>query len=277
MTPGPTTPALTPWRATFLMVGAGVGAGIMAVPILAERVGLAWLAIVLIVAYAAAAFIHLMLVEIVLRTGEPLQIVELMRRWVLGGRIGGWLLWLVFALLTLAFVAALAAYVAAESEIVSEATGLPPAVAHLVVYLISAGVVFFGLRVVGIFETDRLAGARRLRRGARAGRHRGALRSAGRRRRPSRPTCSPCSAWSCTATTRSSPCRRSSRAWRPMAGRQLERWPLDWSSTACSSRSSPSSRWASPMRSPRSPSSASRNALATGPAASARSSSLPRC
>ena len=153
MTAERTTPVLTPWRATFLMVGAGVGAGIMAVPILAERVGLAWLAVVLIVAYAAAAFIHLMLVEIVLRTGEPLQIVELMQRWVLGGRIGGWLLWLVFALLTLAFVAALAAYVAAESEIVGQATGLPPAAAHLVVYVVSAGVALFGLRVVGIFET----------------------------------------------------------------------------------------------------------------------------
>jgi len=36
--PGPvqTVATLTPLRATFVMVGAGVGAGIMAVPLLAE-------------------------------------------------------------------------------------------------------------------------------------------------------------------------------------------------------------------------------------------------
>ena len=38
----------------------------------------AGLAVVLIAAYAAASFIHLMLVEILLRTGEPLQLVELL-------------------------------------------------------------------------------------------------------------------------------------------------------------------------------------------------------
>jgi amino acid permease len=145
--------ALTPVRATSLMVGAGVGAGIMAVPFLADRVGLPGLLLVLVAAYAAATYIHLMLVEVLLRTGQPLQIIELMRLWVLDGPGRRPLLWLVFTLLTVAFVAVLAAYVAAEAEIVSDATGLPPAVAQLLVYLLSAGVVAFGLRAVGIFET----------------------------------------------------------------------------------------------------------------------------
>ena len=117
--------ALTPLRATSLMIGAGVGAGIMAVPFLAERVGPAALAIVLVIAYAAAALIHLMLVEVLLRTGRPLQVIELMHVWVLDRPGRRPLLWLVFGLLTVAFVAALAAYVAAEAEIVSDATGLP--------------------------------------------------------------------------------------------------------------------------------------------------------
>lgn len=135
------------------MVGAGVGAGIMAVPYLAERVGLLVLVVILVVAYAAATFIHLMLVEILLRTGEDLQVIELMHRWVLGGAGQRWLLWLVFGLLTVAFVAALAAYVAAQSEILSDATGLPQEISQALVYAVSAGVVFFGLRAVGIFET----------------------------------------------------------------------------------------------------------------------------
>lgn len=153
--PGPaqTVATLTPLRATFLMVGAGVGAGIMAVPLLAERVGVTGLVAVLFVAYGAALFIHLMLVEVLLRTGRPLQIIELMRLWVLDRDDRRWLLWLIFGLLSVAFMAVLAAYIAAQSEILTEATGLPLELTQLLIYVMSAGVVFFGLRAVGIFET----------------------------------------------------------------------------------------------------------------------------
>ena len=60
------TRRLTFWEATSLMVGAGVGAGIMAVPYLAERVGLIGLALVLPIAWAASAFVHLMLAEVLI-------------------------------------------------------------------------------------------------------------------------------------------------------------------------------------------------------------------
>jgi amino acid permease len=87
------------------MVGAGVGAGIMAVPFLAESVGLAGLALILPVAWAASSLIHLMLAEVLFRTGRDMQIVELMQLYLLGGRIGRWLLWVVFAFLSIAFLA----------------------------------------------------------------------------------------------------------------------------------------------------------------------------
>ena len=143
---------LTRWEATSLMVGAGVGAGIMAVPYLAERVGLVGLAIILPVAWAASSLIHLMLAEVLFRTGRDLQIVELMRLYVLRGRIGQWLLWTVFALLSIAFLANLAAYVSGAGEIVANLTGIDRRLAELLVYAVSAGVVFFGLRAVGIAE-----------------------------------------------------------------------------------------------------------------------------
>ncbi|MFN2324084.1 MAG: aromatic amino acid transport family protein, partial [Trueperaceae bacterium] len=108
---------LTPWEATSLTVGAGVGAGIMAVPLLAERVGLLGLALVLPLAWAASALVHLMLAEVLFRTGRPLQVVELMRLYVFRGPVGRTLTWLVFALLAVAFLANLAAYVAGAGEI----------------------------------------------------------------------------------------------------------------------------------------------------------------
>jgi len=143
---------LTRWEATSLMVGAGVGAGIMAVPFLAERVGLLGLALILPIAWAASSLIHLMLAEVLFRTGRDLQIVELMRLYVLRGRIGQWLLWIVFALLSVAFLANLAAYVSGAGEIVADLVGINRRIAELVIYAISAGVVFYGLKAVGIAE-----------------------------------------------------------------------------------------------------------------------------
>jgi amino acid permease len=143
---------LTQWEATSLMVGAGVGAGIMAVPFLAERVGLLGLALILVVAWAASALIHLMLAEVLFRTGRDLQIVELMQLYVLRGRIGRWLLWVVFAFLSIAFLANLAAYVSGAGAIVADLSGISQRLAEFLVYVVSASVVFFGLKAVGIAE-----------------------------------------------------------------------------------------------------------------------------
>ncbi len=143
---------LTQWEATSLMVGAGVGAGIMAVPYLTERVGFVGLALILPVAWAASSLIHLMLAEVLFRTGRDLQIVELMRLYVLNGRVGQWLLWSVFALLSIAFLANLAAYVSGAGEILAGLAGIDRHLAEFLIYIVSAGVVFFGLKAVGIAE-----------------------------------------------------------------------------------------------------------------------------
>lgn len=143
---------LTQWEATSLMVGAGVGAGIMAVPFLTARVGLVGLAMILPAAWAASSLIHLMLAEVLFRTGRDLQIVELMRLYVLHGRAGRWLLWAVFALLSIAFLANLAAYVSGAGEILAGLAGIDRRLAEFIVYAISASVVFFGLRAVGVAE-----------------------------------------------------------------------------------------------------------------------------
>ena len=143
---------LTFWEATSVMVGAGVGAGIMAVPYLAEQTGFSTLLVILLVGYGANCLVHLMLAEVLFRTGRHLQIVELMGLYVFRGRVGPWLLWIVFTLLTVSFIANLAAYVYGEAEIVADLTGLAPTAAQLGVYAVSAGVVFFGLKAVGVSE-----------------------------------------------------------------------------------------------------------------------------
>jgi amino acid permease len=75
-----------------------------------------------------------------------------MRLYVFGGRAGRALLWLVFAILSIAFLANLAAYVSGAGEIVADLAGIDRRLAELLVYLVSAGVVFFGLKAVGVAE-----------------------------------------------------------------------------------------------------------------------------
>jgi hypothetical protein len=231
---------LTPFEATALTVGAGVGAGIMAVPALADRVGLVGLAVVLPLAWAASALVHLMLAEVAFRTDRPYQVVELIRLYVLRGRWGRPLLWAVFVLLAVAIVANLAAYVAGAGAVVADLIGLPPRVAEALVYLASAGVVFFGLKAVGVAERYaavllvalvalvavaavgvpfRLAPTG-------GGGATGALALYGM--------------GSCTRTGPSTACRRSCRASRPTTAPRRARSDAGWRSTA---PSRPSSRW----------------------------------
>jgi amino acid permease len=146
------TKNLTFWEASSLIMGAGVGAGILAVPYFASLSGFSVFVVVLALAYLASCLLHLMLAEVMFRTDRELQIVELMRRYVFRGKAGAWMVWPVFGLLVVAFIANLSAYVSGAGEIVAKLTGLPPRVAELIVYAFSAGVVFFGLKVVGVFE-----------------------------------------------------------------------------------------------------------------------------
>ncbi len=146
------TQRLSTLEATSLMVGAGVGAGIMAIPWLVARTGLLELALVLVAAYGATCLVHLLLAEVCIRTREHLQLVELIRLYLLRDHRWIWVVWLSFVLLAVAFLAALAAYVFAAAEIVTDLTGLPAPLAQLLVYVASAGVVSFGLGAVGAFE-----------------------------------------------------------------------------------------------------------------------------
>lgn len=149
---------LTLWEATSIIVGAGVGGGIMAVPYLTAQAGaLAFWPIVLI-ALAANILLHLMLVEVLLRDGRDLQVVELIRTYVLRGRWGEIGIWLFFALLLVAFVANLTAYMAGAGEIVAELLPLPLTVARLLVYVVSALIVYLGLKVIGISEQAAVVG-----------------------------------------------------------------------------------------------------------------------
>ena len=149
---------LTLIEAACLVAGIGVGGAIMAVPYLASLNGAGPLLALLAVAYGASAVLHLMIVEIVSRDGRGRQLVELFDTYVFRGPAGKALTWAFFALLVAGLTTNLAAYIAGGGDLIGSVSGLPPRAGHFAMYALAAGVVFFGLKTIGMSETAGVAG-----------------------------------------------------------------------------------------------------------------------
>jgi amino acid permease len=142
---------LTFFEATAIITGYGVGGGIMAVPYLASLSGMAVMVAVLAIAYAISLLMHLMIAEVMLRDNESGQLIELFEKYLFRGRLI-WLMWIFFSLVVLAFVASLSAYIAGGGEILADLLPISPWVGATITYAIAAGVVFFGLKALGMSE-----------------------------------------------------------------------------------------------------------------------------
>lgn len=145
------------FQAAAVIAGAGVGSGVMAVPFLAAKSGILTFTLLLIVSFAVNAVLHLMFAEVMLRIGKHQQFVETMKELVFRGRAGN-LIWIFFVVVGAAFIANIAAYTAGSAEIVASMTRLPPTIAVLIIYAFSAGIILFGLKVIGMVESYAVIG-----------------------------------------------------------------------------------------------------------------------
>ncbi len=143
---------LTFIEAASIITGFGVGGGIMAVPYLASLTGITPFLIVLIVAYVLSILLHLMIAETVMRDSAESQLVELFGKYLFRGKGGAILTWFFFILVVVAFLANLSAYIAGGGEILRDLLSIPLWAGHTITYAVSAGVVFFGLKAIGISE-----------------------------------------------------------------------------------------------------------------------------
>ena len=148
---------LTFWEAAAIVAGYGIGGGIMAVPYLASLSGVLPFLVIMGVAYFISLLLHLMIVEMMLRDDETEQMVELLGKYLFRGRFGPFFTWSFFILCVVAFFGTLAAYMVGGGEIINEISGLPIWAGELIFYAMAAGVVFFGLKAVGISEKAAVA------------------------------------------------------------------------------------------------------------------------
>jgi amino acid permease len=144
---------LTFLEAASIVTGYGIGGGIMAVPYLASLSGIIPMLVLFFAAFGASLIFHMMTAEIMLRDGESAQIIELFNKYMFRGKYTRFILWFLFAVIVLSFIASLSAFIAGGGENLNNLfPSMPLWAGHCIVYFIAAGVVFFGLKAIGISE-----------------------------------------------------------------------------------------------------------------------------
>lgn len=150
---------LTLFEASSIVAGLGIGGGIMAVPYLASLNGIISVISITLAAYGLSVVLHLMIAEVVLRDEETRQIVEIFGKYLfMKTWWGAVLMWTFFILIVVTFFSLLAAYIIGCAEILGSLIGVPMTAGVFIIYALAAGVVFFGLKAIGISEKYTISG-----------------------------------------------------------------------------------------------------------------------
>lgn len=143
---------LTFFESACIVAGNGIGGGIMAIPFLFNKIGLVPAILLLSAAYIISAVLHIMVADMLLKAKNGCQILSVFNEFLFKGTLGRLLSAVFFGLLTLVLFANLSAYIAGGAEILASLSGCPLLLARILFYIISAGLVFFGLKAVGFGE-----------------------------------------------------------------------------------------------------------------------------
>jgi len=142
---------LTFLEATAIITGYGIGGGIMTLPFLTTKTGLPVMFTLLGLGFFISWIMHLMIAEIIIRDGDNSQMVELFQKYILKNRPAIFT-WIIFILIAFAFLASLSAYIAGGGKIIADIFGLPLIAGQSIFYAVASGVVFFGLKALGMSE-----------------------------------------------------------------------------------------------------------------------------
>ena len=139
-------------EAVMMLVGGNVGAAILSLPYAARASGYLGAVTVAVITTVFSAISHLYIVEIMLRTKSPGQLVGLVRTYMFDSRHGKLYLLLVSSLTIGLVIPSLTAYVIGGGAIISSLLALPAWAGHLLFLLPGAAVVWLGLEAAGLAQ-----------------------------------------------------------------------------------------------------------------------------
>ena len=138
-------------EATSIIVGHGVGAGILSVPYLAAHNSLREILLVTGFCYLFNVLLHLLIAELSLNNGGA-QFVGCFESELFDGRLRTVLTWGTFILLGASVLVNVSAFLTGAAAVFRSWFGLPDWMGMLIFYVLGAGVVFAGMKLVGICE-----------------------------------------------------------------------------------------------------------------------------
>ena len=142
---------LTFFEATSIIVGHGVGSGILSVPYLASHNSLRDILLIVLFCYLFNVVLHLIIAELSYNNGGA-QFISCLDAELFSGKIKKVLTWVAFVTLGLSVIFNVSAFLTGAAAVFRSWLGLPDAVGMLLFYVLGAGVVFIGMKLVGICE-----------------------------------------------------------------------------------------------------------------------------
>lgn len=142
---------LTFLEATSIIVGHGVGSGILSVPFLAAHNSLREILLIIAFCYIFNVILHLIIAELSYNNNGA-QFITCLDTELFSGKIKKVLTWAAFITLGLSVIFNVSAFLTGAAAVFRSWFGLSDAVGMLIFYVIGAGVVFIGMKLVGICE-----------------------------------------------------------------------------------------------------------------------------
>lgn len=142
---------LTFFEATSIIVGHGVGAGILSVPYIAAHNSFHDTVLILLTAFAVSLLMHLIIAELSYNNGGA-QFVACFDRELFSGKLKKLFSTVAFALLGLSVIVNVSAFLTGAAAVFGSWFRLPELWGMLLFYVLGAGVVFVGMKLVGVCE-----------------------------------------------------------------------------------------------------------------------------
>ena len=142
---------LTFFEAASIIVGHGVGAGILSVPYLAAHNSFSEMIFILLLGYAVALVLHFIIAELSYNNSGA-QFIACFDAELFAGKFKKIFTWTAFILLGVSVIVNVSAFLTGAAAVFRNWLGLPDIVGMLLFYALGAGVVFVGMKLVGICE-----------------------------------------------------------------------------------------------------------------------------
>jgi len=143
---------LSTFEASCIITGYGIGSGVLAMPYIANKCGIIFTIIILLLAYIFSYCLHLMIADISIKSEGDGQIVSILSNYLPSGKLKKPVTIFLFVLLAIVLYTNLAVYIAGASEILNAELGLPIYLSKIIFFVFAAVVAMFGLKILGICE-----------------------------------------------------------------------------------------------------------------------------